>query len=89
MGSRPLICWSSYYRYVSVTCTSTGVSSHDLTSGTRLGITDHAEDNAKVFGFSLTSQDKKDIEELLKESNGHRLIRTIGDCGAEYRGSRV
>lgn len=54
-----------------------------------MGITDHVEDNTKVFSFSLTSQDKMDIDELLKESNGHRLIRTIGDCGAEYRGNRV
>ncbi|KAF8729989.1 hypothetical protein AX14_005860 [Amanita brunnescens Koide BX004] len=57
--------------------------------GARLGISDHAEDNTKVFGFSLTSQDKKDIDELLNQSNGHRLIHTIGDCGAEYRGNRA
>ncbi|KAF8339379.1 NADP-dependent oxidoreductase domain-containing protein [Amanita rubescens] len=57
--------------------------------GTRLGITDHAEENTKVFSFSLTPQDKEDIEGLLKESNGPRLIHTIGDCGLEYRGNRV
>ena len=42
-----------------------------------------------MFSFSLTPQDKIDIDELLKQSNGHRLIHTIGDCGAEVGGNRV
>ena len=54
-----------------------------------MGISDHAEDNTKVFGFSLTADDKMNIDELLKQSNGHRLIHTIGDCGAEVGGNRV
>ena len=54
-----------------------------------MGITDHAEDNTKVFSFNLTSQDKKVIEKLLEQSNGHRLMHAIGDCGAEYRSNRA
>ncbi|KAK2463905.1 hypothetical protein APHAL10511_004077 [Amanita phalloides] len=53
--------------------------------GARLGITDHAEDNLKVFGFNLTRKDKTDIVELLARSNADKMIYTIGDCGAEYR----
>jgi diketogulonate reductase-like aldo/keto reductase len=54
-------------------------------SGTRLGITDHAEDNQKVMELSLDDADREAIEAVLDRSNGRRLITTIGDCGAEYR----
>lgn len=53
--------------------------------GARLGITDHVEDNVHVFSFSLTPQDKEDIERLLARSNSRQLVFTVGDCGAEYR----
>ncbi|KAF8631502.1 hypothetical protein AX15_002366 [Amanita polypyramis BW_CC] len=53
--------------------------------GARLGITDHAEDNTRVFALKLTPQDKEDIGKLLDRSNAHQLIITVGDCGAEYR----
>ncbi|EKM75128.1 hypothetical protein AGABI1DRAFT_109653 [Agaricus bisporus var. burnettii JB137-S8] len=53
--------------------------------GARLGITEHFTDNAKVFNFRLSPQDRADIEEILARSNSRRLITTIGDCGAEYR----
>jgi len=53
--------------------------------GARLGVTDHAEDNQKVFGFNLSQQDNLAIEAVLAHSNGRRIITTIGDCGAEYR----
>ena len=54
-----------------------------------MGLSDHAKDNTKVFGFSLTSQDKIDIDELLKQSNGHTLVDSMGDCGAEVDGGRI
>ncbi|KAJ7206466.1 NADP-dependent oxidoreductase domain-containing protein [Mycena haematopus] len=53
--------------------------------GTRLGCSEYPEDNAKVFGVSLTDEDRECIDDVLKLSNGGRLIQTIGDCGAEYR----
>ena len=53
-----------------------------------MGISDHAEDNTRVFGFSLSPQDKIDIDELLKQSNGHTLIDIMGDCCAEVDGGR-
>lgn len=53
--------------------------------GTRLGLSAHTDDNHRVFTFNLTSEDQKVIEDVLDQSNGRRLITSIGDCGAEYR----
>ena len=53
--------------------------------GARLGITDHAEDNARVMALRLDDADRAAIEAVLDQSNGRRLITTVGDCGAEYR----
>jgi len=51
--------------------------------GVRLGLTDHREDNARVFGFALDPEDHERIEAVLRRSRD--LFRLIGDCGAEYR----
>jgi aryl-alcohol dehydrogenase-like predicted oxidoreductase len=51
--------------------------------GARLGITDHRDDNARVFGFKLSRDDTSRIEETCRQSNN--LFETIGDCGDEYR----
>ncbi|CAK5276350.1 unnamed protein product [Mycena citricolor] len=55
--------------------------------GARLGITSHLEDNLRVFSpaCKLTEQDNHKIEVVLAQSQGRRMITTIGDCGAEYR----
>ncbi|KAI0798205.1 Aldo keto reductase [Abortiporus biennis] len=53
--------------------------------GARLGISDHTEDNQKIFHLHLTKEDVADIEDVLKKSNSYRMIMTIGDCGSEYR----
>lgn len=50
-----------------------------------MGISDHADDNHKVFGFKLAKQDHIEIEEILKKSNSSKMIITVGDCGMEYR----
>jgi len=50
-----------------------------------MGIAEHKDDNKKVFSFSLTTEDKADIQAILERSNGDKLIVTIGDCGDEYR----
>jgi aryl-alcohol dehydrogenase-like predicted oxidoreductase len=51
--------------------------------GVRLGVSDHREDNARVFGFTLDAKDHDRIEAVLRRSRD--LFRLIGDCGAEYR----
>lgn len=51
--------------------------------GARLGITEHREDNAKVFDVKLDSQDISLIDSITTKSND--LFDVIGDCGGEYR----
>ena len=51
--------------------------------GVRLGLADHREDNARVFGFSLELEDLDRIESVLSRSRD--LYQIIGDCGDEYR----
>jgi len=51
--------------------------------GARLGITDHLKDNAKVFDFTLDSEDIARIEAVLEQSRD--LYQLIGDSGDEYR----
>ncbi|KAH9003743.1 Aldo/keto reductase [Lactarius hatsudake] len=53
--------------------------------GTRLGVSEHPEDNLNVFKFRLSDADRADIEAVLDRSNGRKMITLIGDCGAEYR----
>lgn len=53
--------------------------------GSRLGLSDHVNDNDRVYGFRLTEDDKAIIESVLARSNGRQLIRSMGDCGDEYR----
>lgn len=51
--------------------------------GARLGIANHRDDNAHVFGFRLDKDDNGKIEEVCSKSN--ELFEMIGDCGDEYR----
>jgi aryl-alcohol dehydrogenase-like predicted oxidoreductase len=51
--------------------------------GVRLGISEHFDDNAQVFKFTLNNEDKNEIENVLSKSNN--LFEVIGDCGDEYR----
>ena len=51
--------------------------------GVRLGVSDHREDNARVFDFSLDEADNSQIEAVLTKSRD--LYQLIGDCGDEYR----
>ena len=51
--------------------------------GTRLGISDHREDNSKVFDLKLDQNDLSLISTITSKSND--LFDTIGDCGDEYR----
>ena len=51
--------------------------------GARLGISEHREDNAKVFDVKLNPQDITSINLITAKSND--LFDVIGDCGGEYR----
>ena len=52
--------------------------------GARLGLAEHREQNARVFGLQLDAEDVAAIEVVQKQSRD--LFKTIGDCGDEYRG---
>jgi len=51
--------------------------------GARLGVSQHIEDNARAFGFTLDADDIQRIEAVLARSRD--LMASIGDCGDEYR----
>lgn len=51
--------------------------------GARLGVSQHIEDNARVFSFTLDVEDRHQIDTVLKKSRDLYLL--IGDCGDEYR----
>lgn len=51
--------------------------------GARLGIAEHLEDNARVFGFNLDAEDIRKIDAISQKSKD--LYKLIGDCGDEYR----
>jgi aryl-alcohol dehydrogenase-like predicted oxidoreductase len=51
--------------------------------GTRLGVAEHRENNARVFAFSLDAEAQAQIEAVLAKSRD--LYQLIGDCGDEYR----
>ncbi len=51
--------------------------------GARLGITNHREDNSRVFELKLDQEDISLISTITSKSND--LFDVIGDCGSEYR----
>jgi len=51
--------------------------------GVRLGISEHRDDNAKVFGLNLDDEDNAKIKSVVSKAND--LFDKIGDCGSEYR----
>lgn len=51
--------------------------------GARLGISEHLEENAKVFELSLDSKDYETLHSITSKSRD--LMDVIGDCGDEYR----
>lgn len=51
--------------------------------GARLGISEHLQDNARVFNISLDAEDINNIEAITSKSRN--LFEIIGDCGDEYR----
>jgi aryl-alcohol dehydrogenase-like predicted oxidoreductase len=51
--------------------------------GRRLGLTDHREDDKRVFELRLDAEDLEAIDAVLVKSRD--LFELIGDCGDEYR----
>jgi len=51
--------------------------------GTRLGISEHRDDNSRVFDVKLDSEDYSMINSVTQKSKD--LFDVIGDCGDEYR----
>ncbi|MBE9052982.1 aldo/keto reductase [Nostocales cyanobacterium LEGE 11386] len=51
--------------------------------GARLGISEHIQDNAKVFSFTLDAEERDRINSISRQSQD--LYQLIGDCGDEYR----
>lgn len=51
--------------------------------GLRAGLSEHGDDNAKALAITLTQADMSDIQAVI--SRGENLLKSIGDCGDEYR----
>jgi aryl-alcohol dehydrogenase-like predicted oxidoreductase len=51
--------------------------------GTRLGVTQHRDDNSRVFDLALDAEDDASVEAVVAKSRN--LFELIGDCGDEYR----
>ncbi len=51
--------------------------------GARLGVSEHLDDNGKVFDFQLDTEDNNRISTVSLKSRD--LYQLIGDCGDEYR----
>jgi aryl-alcohol dehydrogenase-like predicted oxidoreductase len=51
--------------------------------GVRLGLTEHRENNARVFDLVLDDEDRGRMQTVLEQSRD--LFSLIGDCGDEYR----
>lgn len=51
--------------------------------GARLGLSEHIQDNAKIFDFKLDKEDYQQLNTVFNESRD--LYQIIGDCGDEYR----
>ncbi|PPJ52982.1 hypothetical protein CBER1_10949 [Cercospora berteroae] len=53
--------------------------------GTRWGVSGHAEENLKVYGWKLDGEDMAKIEGVLSRSRRDKMVELLGDCGGEYR----
>ena len=51
--------------------------------GSRLGLSDHIEQNSKTFSLQLQNDDYEKIKSVTSKAND--LFASIGDCGGEYR----
>jgi aryl-alcohol dehydrogenase-like predicted oxidoreductase len=52
--------------------------------GARLSVSEHLADNAQIFELVLDNSDREALSAVCE--CGNDLFKTLGDCGAEYRG---
>ena len=53
--------------------------------GARMGISEHIEENLKVFSFKLDMEDQGKIQKVLDRCRAKEVFEVMGDCGSEYR----
>ena len=53
--------------------------------GARMGISEHIDENLKVFSFKLDPEDQENIQKVLDRCRAREIFETMGDCGSEYR----
>lgn len=53
--------------------------------GARMGVSEHAEDNLRCYGWRLDDDDNQAIDSVLERSRRHAIYNELGDCGGEYR----
>lgn len=53
--------------------------------GARMGVSEHTEDNLKVFSFKLDAEDQAKITTVLNRCHAKDMFEAMGDCGSEYR----
>ncbi|KAF9629657.1 hypothetical protein BFW01_g10860 [Lasiodiplodia theobromae] len=54
--------------------------------GSRMGISERADDNFAAYGWRLDEEDRNAIEQVLAQSHRDKMFEAMGDCGTEYRG---
>lgn len=53
--------------------------------GSRMGVSERADENFATYGWHLDETDKQAIEQVLKQSRREEMFVAMGDCGGEYR----
>lgn len=53
--------------------------------GSRMGISERADENLASYGWHLDDSDREAIEKILERSRRKEVFEAIGDCGGEYR----
>lgn len=53
--------------------------------GTRMGVSEHSDQNIESYGWHLDEEDQKSIEVVLSKSRRADMFNVMGDCGGEYR----
>ena len=53
--------------------------------GARMGVSEHIEDNLRVYGWKLDNDDNRAIDQILAKSRRDEIYKRLGDCGGEYR----
>lgn len=53
--------------------------------GARMGVSEHVEDNLRVFSFRLDEEEMAKIRTVIDKSKARDVFEAMGDCGSEYR----